>query len=207
MAKVGAENYSINHLISDTAAYRAFEPQRTSNAYFEIELDGIELVDLYGDPLAPIPPSAVSNYGLNTLLRVSLESMGMPNNSSEVLSIRKGNEVVKYAGGVTFENIELTVTDWIGADMERLISAWDGMRYNPFTGILNPSYKYKRTGTIVQYSPDGEITRTWTCLGCWINNVRYGEYNRTNAATERKITFTVHVDKAYPDRRQEGTNY
>lgn len=200
--KIRLQDVSIDHMIQD----RAFEPQRTANSYLDIDLSDV-VSDIHGRELRPITDTNLTDYSVNTMLRLALESHGMPNQSSELITIRKGNEAIKFAGGVTYDDIDVVVTDFIGADVENLISAWDAKRYNPVTGMMFPAVNYKRRGTIVQYSPDGEITRTWTLLGCWLNSVKYGDYNRSEAASERKISFTIHIDKAYPDVRVAGTNY
>jgi len=197
-------DYSINHLIDD----RAFEPQRTNHSYIQFNFPS-DLRDIHGNKLKELydnnaPQS--SNNGLNkndpnTILRLSLTSHGMPNQSSENIQIRKGNEVISFAGGVSYDNIDIRVTDWVGVDTENMIAAWDALRYNPKTGVINPAYRYKMNGNIVQYSSDGAIVRSWTLKGAWIDQVKYGEYNRSEAGSEREISFTCHIDKAYPDPR------
>ena len=193
--KVNQEDYSIDHMIGD----RAFEPQRLSQSYIQFDLS--DLVDIYGNSLSALTSTNLGSYNPTTLLRLALTSHGMPNQSSELISIRKGNEVIKFAGGVNFDDIDIAVTDWIGADMENLISAWDALRYNPVTGKVNPQSKYKKTGHIVQYSPDGEIVRSWVLKGAWIDSVKYGDYDRSAASGTREISFVLHVDKAYPEYR------
>lgn len=193
--KINLSDVSIDHMIDD----RAFEPQRTNHAYIQFDLS--DLVDIHGRPVRALTPTNMPTYNATTLLRLALTSSGMPSESSEVVSIRKGNEVIKFAGAVTYNDIDITVTDWIGADMENLISAWSGLRYNPVTGMINPAHVYKKTGHIIQYSPDGEIIRSWVLKGAWVNSVNYGSYDRSSTGGERSISFTIHVDKAYPEVR------
>lgn len=196
---IDSRNYSVDHIIDD----RAFEPQRTNHAYVQFEFPS-DFVDIHGRKLAALDKeetAGINPSDPNLILRLALTSNGMPNQGSEVIAIRKGNEVVKFAGGVSYEDIDMQVTDFIGLDVENLISAWDGLRYNPVTGQINRAYRYKRNGSIVQYSPDGELIRSWTLKGAWINNVKYGDYNRGETGSEREISFTLHVDKAYPDLR------
>ena len=194
---VKAEDYSIDHMIDDDA----FEIQRVAHSYIQFELSDLTR-DIHDRPLGMIDGGKKVSFDVNNILRIALVSHGMPNQSSEVISIRKGNEVIKFAGGVSYEDIDVAVTDFVGADVERIISAWDALRYNPRTGMINKATKYKRTGHIIQYSVDGSIIRSWLLKGAWVNSVKYGEYDRSNATGERNISFTIHVDKAYPEIRE-----
>lgn len=193
------EDISIDHMI-DSAL---IEPQRVAHSYLYIDFGG-ELVDIHGNSIRAVGSSVSGNISItaDNLLRLSLSKHGMPSNSSEVIKIRKGNEEVKFAGGVTYSDIDASFTDWIGADIENFISAWDGLRYNPVSGMVNPASVYKKYGTIVQYSPDGAILRTWKLMGCWINEVNYGDYDRGDAGGHREISLKIHIDKAYPEIRQ-----
>lgn len=204
---ITSEDVSIDHMIDDAA----FEPQRTNHSYIYFDLSDIT-TDIHGDRLQFRTASSLAGgkddntYPASKLLRLALTSHGMPQQGSDsVVQVRKGNEVIKFASGVSYEDINISVTDWLGADMEMLISAWDALRYNPVTGFINPAVMYKKTGTIVQYSPDGNIIRSWTLKGAWIDNVDYGDYDRSSSGDAREISFTLHIDKAYPEVRDTGT--
>lgn len=196
--KVNKSDVSIDHLIDNGL----FEPQRVAHSYLTVEFGEKGLVDIHGRQLGAAGDITEGiEFTPDNLLRLSLSSHGMPNHSGEVIKIRKGNEEIKFNGQETFEDIDISWTDWIGADIENVVSAWDGLRYNPVTGFSHPAKNYKKYGTIVQYSPDGKIVRTWKLMGIWLNAVKFGEYNRSNN-DHREISATIHVDKAYPEIRQ-----
>ena len=159
-----------NHLSN----VKNYEVQRTN--HFELILEG------FGDEFT-----------------LSVESLPLPTISNDPIELSYGNSKVKVAGQAAFEDIELTIKDTIGVDMENKLWQWRKKVYNPVTDKVGWAADYKRNGRIHQYAPDGTFQRTWRILGVWPTNMNPGEMGY-DASDVKNITMTLSVDKAYPIR-------
>lgn len=192
------------HMISS----KALEIQRTNNSYVEFNLEdlfirkngltGNACPGWIGENAYNHGSDDLGTYNSDDIFAIALKSHGMPKHTIEKLELRRGNEVLKYAGSPELDDIDIKVTDFVGANVEKLIQTWEFLTYNPVTGILNPSWKYKTDGKLVEYTADGSVERSWELKGCWISDVEYGDYDRSSKGEEREISLTLHVDKAYP---------
>lgn len=54
---------------------------------------------------------------------------------------------------------------------------------------------YKKTCTLMEYTQDYELIRTWTLEGCFITKLSEGEFDRENDG-KRKITVDISYDRA-----------
>ena len=82
---------------------------------------------------------------------------------------------------------------------ENILMKWRDAVYNPRTGKIGWAKNYKREASIVLYSPNGTILRKWVARGVWPTNVELGDMDYSGSDL-RKITMTLSVDEAYPDR-------
>lgn len=156
-----------NHLSN----VKTYEIQRTNN--FELVIEG------FGDEFT-----------------LSVESCPLPNVSNDPIELAYGNSKVKVAGQASFDDIELTVKDAIGADMEAKLWEWRKQVYNPETDLIGWAADYKRNGRIHQYAPDGTYQRSWRVLGIWPTNFNPGDMNY-DGSDKKVISMTLSVDKAY----------
>lgn len=128
-----------------------------------------------------------------------VDSTGAMNTSIEPIELAYGNSKVKVAGQVTYEDFELVVKDAIVADIEAQLYAWFKEVYNVETDKMGWAYKYKRTGRLYQYAPDGSIARVWKLMGCWPTTFNTSEFSY-DGSDKKTITMTISVDKAIPIR-------
>lgn len=150
---------------------KTYEIQRTNN--FELILEG------FGDEFT-----------------LCVESCPLPNVSNDPIELAYGNSKVKVAGQAAFDDIELTVKDAIGADIEAKLWAWRKQVYDPETDKIGWAADYKRNGRIHQYAPDGTYQRSWRIVGAWPTNFNPGEMNY-DGSDKKVISMTLSVDKAY----------
>lgn len=150
---------------------KTYEIQRTNN--FELILEG------FGDEFT-----------------LCVESCPLPNVSNDPIELAYGNSKVKVAGQAAFDDIELTVKDAIGADIEAKLWAWRKQVYDPETDKIGWAADYKRNGRIHQYAPDGTYQRSWRIVGAWPTNFNPGEMNH-DGSDKKVISMTLSVDKAY----------
>ena len=164
-----------------------YEPQRGNN--FEVQITGLS-------DLVSVDKSQKIINATDTI-RLACAGSGTPGFSVETLKVQRGNAEVKFAGKASYDDSEIKLNDFIGKDTEKVISAWQGLVYNPKTQNIGKASQYKKTGYLMEYSPDHAIVRQWQLVGCWVSKVAYGDYASDNASL-RQITATLVYDYAIP---------
>lgn len=158
----------------------AFEPQRGNNGLLRI-------FGLVGDQKGPKGES---------ILTLSLNGFALPAVTVEALEIMWLNERRKVAGGVTFEDIEITYKDYVDVPTAHILKTWHEEVYNPVNGKIGLASIYKKTGIMELFAPNGTHSRFWTVVGIWPNSFNPGAIDMT-AAEPILITTTLSIDKAY----------
>lgn len=161
----------------------AYEVQRTNN--FRINIDLSEFADGITDTTG--------------LIGLACETTGLPNSTTDALESPYGNSLVKVAGKTNFDDISITVKDFIEKDIERVLMNWRYAVYNPETGKIGWATNYKREARITLYSPNGTRERTWIAQGVWPTGLELGDFDYSSADL-RKLTMTLSVDNAYLER-------
>jgi len=155
------------------ASFNNYEPQRLNN--FELVIDGI---------------------GDSETLKLSVHSTSAPGISVDALEIPYGNTRVKYAGAATYNDINVVVNDWIGKDIELLMTQWMDKVFNPRTQEVGQAASYKKSGTLNEFSTDGKLVRTWRMIGLWPTSMEFGEFAQ-DSTDRRQINCTLSCDYAY----------
>lgn len=181
-SNVGAYHYSANKEL--------FEIQRGNNFEFVIDknLDGI---NAFGSQTKTF-------QNAQELIRLSVASVSAPHVNQNVIEVRRGNTGVKYAGTMSYGSGSLSVYDFIGAETADILMAWKAQAGNPLTQQVGLQADYKRTATLIEYSPDyEEITRTWVLEGCWISSISEGDFSVDEGGSARRLNATLEYDRAY----------
>ena len=111
-------NFGAYHLAS--AANDLYEPMRTNAFRFLVtDLDGLVRAD---------SDDVIQNA--QELLEFSVVSATVPTFTQEVITIRRGNSVMKAAGIPSFNEGELVIKDYMGADGKSILLAWQNLSYN-----------------------------------------------------------------------------
>lgn len=129
------------------------------------------------------------------VIRLSVESSSVPTYKQAVLSLRRGNSVMKFAGLPDFDDGSLVVRDFIGADTKSALMAWQNLSYNVKTQKVGQMKNYKKDCYLMEYTPDMQLIRIWTLKGCWIAGLQMGEFNQ-ESGDKRTITATIPYDYA-----------
>ena len=175
-----------------------FEVQRNNNFEFIVtDLDGIQRAGSIGTEANAFIGNA------QEMLRLSVTKSSIPHFSQDVVSIKRGNSTLKYAGVPSFEAGTLEFNDFVGADTKSILMAWQNLSYNVDTekvgSVSNPNTQYKKNCYLIEYTPDYRKIRTWVLYGCWISKLQEGEYSAEDGG-KHSITATMEYDYAKIDR-------
>jgi hypothetical protein len=175
------------HMVDNNHLY---EPQRNNNFEVQIHFDGILGPD--GIPLL----TKHNKAGQDILL--SVDSFDAPNISIDVITVPYGNNEVKYAGKPSYSTSSISINDFIGLDVERILSDWHDCVYDPKTQKIGRAINYKASAHLVEYSPDGELYRMWMLHGVWPSDFNLGSFEQQGGSV-RQIQLTLVYDYATID--------
>ena len=136
--------------------------------------------------------SSMVNSGLSFLVT----SFGLPKESTDTFKANFWNDSVNLPGKTNFETSQLVIRDAINYDTEKKFLGWRLRVYNPKTGKVGYAEDFKSNAIVKEYSPSGDVVRTWQLIGCWPSSVEYGELNYEDSG-EKQISVTIMYDKAY----------
>lgn len=172
-----------------------YEIQRTNNFEFVVtDLDNIKRAGAVGTE-----KDAYLTNG-QEILRMSVSSAFVPHFTQQPISVKRGNNEMKFAGVPTFDAGELTFNDFIGAEVKAYLMAWQNLSYDVNTervGSLDVT-NYKKDCYLIEYTPDYRKVRQWILKGCWISALKEGAYSHDNN-NKQQINVTIQYDKGYID--------
>lgn len=130
------------------------------------------------------------------LLECSVVSCDIPMFSQDIITIRRGNSVMKAAGIPTFKDGSLTINDYIGADGKSILLAWQALSYNVETDTVGYMSEYKKNCWLIEYDVNySKVVRQWQLFGCWVSDVSQDAFDYTSGG-ERTVTATIQYDYA-----------
>jgi hypothetical protein len=142
------------------------------------------------------------NDFINSDLKFMLVNFPLPKETTESSDINYFNQTIKVAGKTTFDTTTMTLRDAIDYDTEMKFLQWRKQVYNPRTGTMGLAADYKCKAIVHEYTPNGEVYRTWIVEGCWPSGVDYGELTYDDGG-EKQISVTITYDFAYRDEKEE----
>jgi phage tail-like protein len=132
-------------------------------------------------------------------IRLAVESVRIPSISLQTTELRHGNETVKVATSPSFDGGDVVMKDAVGEDLELAFYNWFTQVYDPETGLMGNASDYKKVMRLVQYSPNGQTSRTWKCVGCFPTSFVPGDLSYANP-DKKLISSTISVDRCFPER-------
>lgn len=205
MAKVNyAPGLNTTHITSDIANYEA-----ARNSFFILSVDfripGTDVYNLLkpdytGDPANPDASKFTAEELANLSLNVT--KAPVPHFSLGTEEIRRGNDVIKFATVPTWDAGTIEVEDVVGIRTKDILLGWQYLAYNPNTRLGGRMRDYKKTCTLMEYTQDYELIRTWTLEGCFITKLSEGEFDRENDG-RRKISVDISYDRATVENNYE----
>lgn len=198
MAKTNFGNeLNTKHISSNLANYEA-----ARNAFFTLNVDfripGTETVNLLKPDYTGHPAQATENDYIKEAaegLKLNVTKAPVPHFSVGTDEYRRGNDVVKFATVPTWDSGSIEVDDVVGIRTKDILMSWQYLAYNPNTRLGGRMRDYKKTCTLMEYTQDYELIRTWTLEGCFITKLSESDFDRENDG-KRKITVEISYDRA-----------
>lgn len=168
-----------------------YEPQRTNN--FEVQIVGLDrLVYPANGKSTFSQPSNASE-----LVTLSVASYSAPQINISTISVAYGNNTLKYAGKPEFPDSSIVLNDYIGINIERILSNWQKTVYDYDTQKIGLAENYKRDAYLLEFAPDGSNLRQWMLHGCWPAQLQLGDFNQEGGSV-RQCTLSLVYDWAQP---------
>lgn len=179
-------NHGMYHM---TANNHMYQPQLSTQFEFVVtNLDGLTHVAT-GNEI----PNAQEE------LRLAVVSANIPHFSQTPIIERRANSVQKFAGTPEFDEGEITVRDWIGADTKGILMSWQHQSYDVKTDKIGLVSDYQRDCWLIEYTPEWQEVRKWLLQGCWISRISEQPYNHGANTDVREITATIQYNRAILD--------
>ena len=179
------------HYLADNPAY--YEIQRGNTFMFYVRFPDNFFA---GDNILSAQ-NAYAAKNAQEVLRISVNESSVPHFTMNAISLRRGNNEMKFAGVPTFGSGALVLDDFIGAGTKDVLLAWQRKAYNVMTEKVGLASDYKLDAWLTEYTPDYQVVRTWKIAGCWISGLSEGNYSH-ESTDKRAINATLEYDKAYP---------
>lgn len=180
------------HYLADNPTH--YEIQRSNTFMFYVTFPE----GYFADDATLAAQSEYARVHASEVLRISVNSAFVPHFTTNAITLKRGNNTMKFAGNPEFGNGTLKIDDFIGAGTKDLVMAWQRKVYNIDTEKVGLASDYKLDASLVEYTPDYQIVRTWKLKGCWISSLSEEDYSHDNA-DKHGINCTIEYDKAFVD--------
>lgn len=167
-----------------------FEPQRTNN--FEVQITGLDGLRTVENEKGIMNEADASRY-----ITLSVATYAAPQINISTIPVSYGNNKIKFAGSPEFPDSNVVLNDYIGIDVEQILTAWQKLVYDPMNETIGLAKDYKKEAYLIEYTPDGTSYREWKLVGCWPSALQFGDFNQ-EGGNIRQITMTLTYDYAYP---------
>jgi len=170
-----------------------YEIQRSNNFEFILtDLDGLIRTGTQGTE------DNATFKNAQEVLKISVLSSSVPHFSQGVIELKRGNSTIKYAGVPTFGAGSVVFQDFIGADTQGILDAWQALSYNVLTQKVGTADKYKKDAYLIEYTPDYKKVRQFRLHGCWISELSEDTFSHEDN-NKHTITATIQYDRAEID--------
>lgn len=172
-----------------------YEPSR--NNAFEFVVTGIDRL-LAAGVSADIATDADYINDLQDVIRLSVAESSVPHFDLDVISIRRGNSTMKFAGTPAFSEGTLRCNDYVGARTKDVLLAWQALAYDVVDDVVKLAGNYKHDCRLVEYAPDySRAVRSWLLKGCWVKSLSEGNFSH-DSNDKRTVDVTIVFDRAIP---------
>lgn len=189
MAKNGQLNWGSYHISSNLKDYEVAR----SNFFTLVvhDLDGIVRSD-FGE-VEPQEADRINNA--QEVLKLSVTKASVPHFDIDVIEVRRGNSVIKYAGLPKFDAGSVEVQDYVGLRTKDALMAWQAAAYDVVNDFGGRAVNYKKNCTLYEYTQDFEEIRHWELIGCFITGITEDDFDVAGDG-DRKLSATIQYDRA-----------
>lgn len=136
-------------------------------------------------------------------VRLNVTKAFVPTYSVSKLEYKRGNDTVRFAGVPTWtDGGDIVVDDVVGLDTKSILYSWLRLAYDPHTFKGGRMKDYKKTCTLLEYTNDYQLIRSWTLYGCFVTGITEGEFDR-EADDKRQLTVNISYDRALMELPEE----
>ncbi len=186
-----SNSLSAQHISTNLANYEA-----ARTGFFSLIVDDIDNIvnaAYSGDPKEATDNDKIARA--QEVLKLNVVSAPVPHFSIKKLTYTRGNDQVHFAGVPEFNSGDIKVDDIVGLDTKSILMAWQALAYNVYTRKGGRMKDYKKNATLVEYTQDFEQVRSWTLYGCFITDIKEGDFDKEND-DKRQITASISYDRA-----------
>lgn len=148
----------------------------------------------------------IANLLNGDVFELGIQGFPLPKRAVGVIEIRYLNEVRKFAGNPTYDDITVTFNDYIDNDLAGVIDEWFTLVHNAKNGKTGWARTYKKTGHVELYGPNGQYSRFWDVRGVWPSSFDPGDIDVTSEDAV-KIQGTFSIDKALRSTTEKSTDF
>lgn len=126
------------------------------------------------------------------VIRLSVQSVGLPQLSVTPTELRRGNDKVYFATSPQMGGpFNITCIDAIGHDVQNLLLDWFRLIYN-FDGnkLMGLAVNYKATGTLYVFAPDASVIRSWQIYGLFPTSLQIPQMGTQGGFTTINASFS-----------------
>ena len=139
-------------------------------------------------------------YDVSKTLEVSLISAQIPTYQQGEVVVRRGNSMAKYAGTITWQDINLKFNSFEGIHTKDAILAWRALCYNvekdSIPSLAYAEIPYKQTCYLLEYSGDWRLQRKWEIRNAFPSDVTFDEYSFESQDTKQTVSVVLKYDNA-----------
>lgn len=123
-----------------------------------------------------------------------VKAAGLPAPTNNKVTIDHINVQRHLKGKTTWGTIALTLYDPITPSGAQIAMEWFRLHHESVTGRDGYLDFYKKDITINQLGPVGDKIREWTCKGCFIESITFGDLDYGDTGTAGEIAVTLQPD-------------
>jgi len=124
-----------------------------------------------------------------------IKSIGLPGKSNDEFKIDYINMSIKGAGKTIYQDVEMTLYDFINPSTSQLIENWYVRIHDPASNRDGYMDMYKKRVTIVQLGPSNDIVGKVTLIGAHPVSVTYPTLEMSGTADISLINVSLRYDR------------
>ena len=124
-----------------------------------------------------------------------IKSCARPSFSIEETKVSLKNVDRKFAGKISWENLAISMYDFVESSAPQQIITWVTAQHNPKTGINGLPITYKKDIILNIQAPNLATVEKWKIYGAWVQGFDGGENSSEDSAV-RETGATIVYDWA-----------